>query len=172
MRTVVSKFGRMARWGAPVLLAAAMLLQPASAQARDTMTELRCMALAIYFEARGEPVSGQVAVGHVIMNRLENARFPSTVCGVVKQGTDRRRYRCQFTWYCDGRSDRPRNMMQWYRVLLLSIDIYLGKTQDPTEGALWYHAVYVSPPWRRAFTRGPKIGQHIFYRKPDSTMAG
>ena len=68
--------------------------------------ELKCLALNIYFEARGEPESGQLAVGHVVM-------FPGTVCGVIQQGGALRRHRCQFSWWCDGRSDKPGNKRLW-----------------------------------------------------------
>ena len=68
---------------------------------------LRCMALNIYHEARGEPIEGKIAVGHVVLNRAASRRFPGQICAVVKQGGENRRYRCQFSWWCDGRSDRP-----------------------------------------------------------------
>ncbi len=125
--------------------------------------EIECLALNIYFEARGEPEVGQLAVGHVVMNRVASARFPSTVCGVIQQGGELRRYRCQFSWWCDGRSDKPRNKKLWEKSAELALNVYWGRSADPTEGALWYHADYVKPYWRKAFERGPKIGRHIFY---------
>ncbi len=125
--------------------------------------EIECLALNIYFEARGEPETGQLAVGHVVMNRVASARFPSTVCDVIQQGGELRRYRCQFSWWCDGRSDRPRNKRLWEKSAELALNVYWGRSVDPTEGALWYHADYVKPYWREEFERGPKIGRHIFY---------
>ncbi len=125
--------------------------------------EIECLALNIYFEARGEPVVGQLAVSHVVMNRVASARFPSTVCDVIQQGGALRRYRCQFSWWCDGLSDKPRNRLLWEKSGELALRVYWGKTVDPTEGALWYHADYVKPAWRKEFERGPKIGRHIFY---------
>jgi spore germination cell wall hydrolase CwlJ-like protein len=74
---------------------------------RDVGNNLRCLALNIYHEARGEPVSGQCAVGHVVMNRVSDNHYPDSICGVVKQGGAVKRYRCQISWWCDGRSDRP-----------------------------------------------------------------
>ena len=121
------------------------------------------MALNIYFEARSEPETGQLAVGHVVMNRVASTRFPGTVCGVIQQGGELRRYRCQFSWWCDGRSDIPGNKRLWEKSAELALKVYWGRTVDPTEGALWYHADYVKPTWRKAFERGPKIGRHIFY---------
>ncbi len=127
-------------------------------------SELNCLALNIYHEARGEPDQGKRAVGHVVMNRVTDRRFPTSVCRVVRQGGERRRNRCQFSWWCDGRSDRPRNRTAWNSSLQIAQEIIVGQSSDPTGGALWYHADYVQPYWRKAFTRGPKIGQHIFYR--------
>ena len=125
--------------------------------------EIECLALNIYFEARSEPEAGQLAVGHVVMNRVASARFPGTVCDVIQQGGELRRYRCQFSWWCDGRSDTPRNKRLWEKSAELALNVYWGQSEDPTEGALWYHADYVKPYWRKAFERGPKIGRHIFY---------
>ena len=125
--------------------------------------EVECLALNIYFEARGEPEVGQLAVGHVVMNRVASARFPGTVCDVIQQGGALRLYRCQFSWWCDGRSDKPRNKRLWEKSAELALKVYWGRTVDPTEGALWYHADYVKPYWRKEFERGPKIGRHIFY---------
>ncbi len=125
--------------------------------------EIECLALNIYFEARGEPEAGQLAVGHVVMNRVSSKRFPATVCDVIQQGGALRRDRCQFSWWCDGRSDTPRNKRLWEKSAELALKVYWGRTVDPTEGALWYHADYVKPAWRKTFDRGPKIGRHIFY---------
>ena len=125
--------------------------------------EIRCLALNIYFEARSEPETGQLAVGHVVMNRVASTRFPGTVCDVIQQGGELRRHRCQFSWWCDGRSDIPGNRRLWEKSAELALKVYWGRTVDPTEGALWYHADYVKPTWRKAFERGPKIGRHIFY---------
>ena len=127
-------------------------------------SELHCLALNIYHEARGESEKGKRAVGHVVMNRVTDRRFPTSVCQVVRQGGERRRNRCQFSWWCDGRSDRPRNRTAWNASIEMAHEIIAGLSSDPTGGALWYHADYVQPYWRKAFKRGPKIGQHIFYQ--------
>ena len=125
--------------------------------------EIECLALNIYFEARGEPVTGQLAVGHVVMNRVASARFPSTVCGVVQQGGELRRYRCQFSWWCDGLSDRPDDAGAWEDSKDLAGKILAGGLEDPTRGALWYHADRVTPDWQTDIVRQGKIGRHIFY---------
>jgi spore germination cell wall hydrolase CwlJ-like protein len=131
--------------------------------------EIHCLALNIYFEARGEPDTGQRAVGHVVMNRAAHPRFPSSVCGVVRQGGEKRRHRCQFSWWCDGRSDRPSDQAAWQEALRLAKAIYAGELPDITGGAMWYHADYVSPYWSKVLPKGDKIGQHIFYLEKQST---
>lgn len=134
---------------------------------RDTQVEneVRCLALNIYFEARSEPEQGQRAVGHVVMNRVANQHYPNTVCKVVRQGGEEQLNRCQFSWWCDGRSDKPSNQKVWRNSLRLANAIYLGHSKDPTAGALWYHAVYVSPYWSDTLVLVRKIGQHLFYLK-------
>ena len=129
----------------------------------DVRAELRCLALNIYFEARGEPDRGKIAVGQVVMNRVHAARYPDSICGVVKQGGADRLHQCQFSWWCDGRSDTPRDRDAWAHSKALAQQIYWGLAVDPTGGALWYHAHYVAPEWRTRFARGPVIGEHIFY---------
>ncbi|WP_432648853.1 cell wall hydrolase [Methylomarinum roseum] len=103
-------------------------------------------------------------VGHVVMNRVDDTKFPNTVCEVVKQGGERKLNRCQFSWWCDGRSDRPTNHTSWHQSIRIAREIYFRKSSDPTQGSLWYHAEYVSPYWKKALLRGPKIGKHIFYK--------
>ena len=132
-------------------------------QRHKALTQLQCLALNIYFEARGESEAGQRAVGHVVLNRVTNSRFPRSICAVVRQGGESKRYRCQFSWWCDGRSDKPVNQASWRHAMRISREIMAGNSVDPTRGALWYHAEYVSPYWRTAFLKGPTIGQHIFY---------
>jgi spore germination cell wall hydrolase CwlJ-like protein len=130
---------------------------------RADRAQLRCLALNIYHEARGEPDEGKIAVAQVVMNRVESRRFPNSVCKVVMQGGERRRYRCQFSWRCDGRPDSPKDRGAWRDSWRVAQQVITRQLDDPTNGALWYHADHVKPYWRKAFTRGPKIGQHIFY---------
>jgi hypothetical protein len=125
--------------------------------------EIRCLALTIYHEARGEPRRGMLAVGHVVMNRTRTALFPADACAVVQQGGERRHH-CQFSWWCDGRSDRPRDAERLRESLALAAEIYGGCTVDPTAGALWYHAARVEPSWSMSLGPGERIGRHVFYR--------
>jgi len=169
MASIRARLRRAVNGAVPAILATLILGAPAPAAAGERVSEVMCLAQTIYFESRGEPQLGQVAVAHVVLNRVGDGRFPGSICRVVRQGGDARRYRCQFTWWCDGLSDRPRSVADWHSVLVLALDVYLGRSEDPTAGALWYHADYVSPHWRSAFARGPKIGKHIFYREFQQT---
>jgi spore germination cell wall hydrolase CwlJ-like protein len=125
-----------------------------------------CLAMNIYHEARGEPREGRIAVSQVVMNRVADRGYPNDVCAVIRQGGGLFRFRCQFSWYCDGRSDRPADPDAWAKSQALAEQILAGQHADPTGGALWYHAEHVSPPWRNAYQAGPKIGRHQFYRRP------
>ena len=140
-----------------------MASEPATKRDIQIENEVRCLGLNIYFEARSESEQGKRAVGHVVMNRVANKQYPNTVCNVVQQGGEKQLYRCQFSWWCDGRSDKPLNQKAWQNSLQLANAIYFGQSKDPTDGALWYHADYVSPYWSNSLTMGGKIGQHIFY---------
>ena len=130
---------------------------------------LLCLATAVYFEARGEPTVGQVAVAAVIMNRVEDRRFPNDVCSVVKQGPLYRsgapvRHKCQFSFYCDGKSDRMRDRAAKLRATRIS-ELVLSRTvMDPTEGSTFYHADYVLPSWASTKSRVVQINQHVFYK--------
>ncbi len=129
-------------------------------------SEIRCLAQNIYFEARGEPMVGKIAVGHVVLNRAADRRWPRQVCSVIKQGGYKQRHRCQFSWWCDGRSDKPVNRAAWKESLHVAKLIKQGFANDPTNGALWYHAVNVRPVWTKTLTRYALIGQHVFYTDP------
>lgn len=125
-------------------------------------TQLECLALNIYFESRGEPRMGQVAVAQVVMNRVDDGRFPGGVCAVVQQAGSKNGV-CQFSWWCDRHGDIPRHKGDWELAQKIARAVYRGGMSDPTHGALWYHTVDVKPIWRIRLKRGPRIGQHIFY---------
>ena len=124
------------------------------------MTVLMCMALNIYFEARNQDWDGQLAVAHVVQNRVLDSRFPNTHCSVIKDGGERR-HQCQFSWYCDGKSDAPRDVRAWRNAMQVARSFW--KYEDPTNGALFYHADYVQPSW--AGTNYNVIGAHKFYHE-------
>ncbi|MEQ8666050.1 MAG: cell wall hydrolase [Rhodospirillales bacterium] len=135
-----------------------------SGGAAEYHAALHCLALNIYWEARSEPRDGQLAVGAVTLNRVADPAFPDEVCSVVRDGGERRRHRCQFSWWCDGKRDEPRDSVAWQHAQDAARQIMDGLAHDPTGGALWYHADYVKPAWRTAKTRTAQIGRHVFYR--------
>ncbi len=124
----------------------------------------KCLAEAIYFESRGEPVRGQIAVAQVILNRAFSGHYPKTVCGVVYQ--NKHRYlACQFTFACDRHPDVIRDQKAWERAKAVAEGSLDGKLWLPEVGkATHYHAYWVRPWWVRTMTRLQKIGVHTFYR--------
>ena len=136
----------------------------ASQPAASGGEQWRCLAEALYFEARGESVRGMFAVGEVIMNRVDSARFPSTLCAVINQGTGRQ-YACQFTYTCDGAAEVIREQAAWDRVAKVARLLIDGAPRQLTDGATHYHTRAVNPRWARVFPRTATIGSHHFYRQ-------
>jgi len=120
--------------------------------------QIQCLAENAYFEAGNQSIKGKIAVTNVVMNRVEDKRFPKTPCSVVHQRTKRV---CQFSWVCEGKR-RIHSMAQYADARKAAEQVYLGNIGDNTKGAKFYHAYYVNPRWnlRRVVT----IGDHIFYR--------
>ena len=131
---------------------------------------LVCLALNVYYEARNQPVEGQIAVTNVVMNRVADPRFPNTPCEVVKQGVHSKttgrpvRWKCQFTWYCDGKKDKPHDLDAYRWAQIIAQHVGFGKAGDITSGSTHYHAVSVNPDWNINKTKIGRIGDHIFYR--------
>jgi len=136
----------------------------AVAQAPDgTLGEdQRCLALSMYWEARGEGPEGMRAVGSVVLNRVESEDFPDTPCEVVYQGGETPP--CQFSWWCDGRSDTPRDAEQWRTALTLAAELLAHRGDDPTRGALFFHSADIPVPWRVERARTARIRNHVYYR--------
>ncbi len=125
--------------------------------------EMRCLAEAVYFEARSEPERGQAAVAQVVLNRVKHDAYPNTVCGVVYQ--NRHRYlACQFTFACEGKALRTNEAGAWATAQRIARDVAEGRTYLPGVGnATHYHANYVRPWWARYMERREKVGRHIFF---------
>ena len=160
-----------------VLLAGMMIIVPAVSNLPENKTATKeCLAVNMYHEARDQGTAGRLAVSAVVLNRVRDSRFPNTVCEVVYQAQMKPswktgkpvpiRNRCQFSWYCDGKSDKIKDKKTYQRILdfaglILHNDI---EFLDITDGATHYHADYVKPDWADTKTRTTEIGDHIFYR--------
>lgn len=127
-----------------------------------------CLAEALYFEARGESVKGQFAVGEVIMNRVRSSRFPDSICAVVNQGTGRR-YACQFSFTCDGRPEVIDDAEAYGRAGKIAALLLGGAKSAVTDGATYFHTVHVNPTWSGKFSQTVQIGAHLFYRPVPTT---
>lgn len=148
----------------PLLLALCLSVSVFAEDARagSLQEEQQCMALALYWEARGETRRGMIAVGWTILNRAQSSEFPATPCGVIYQGGERPP--CQFSWWCDGKSDRPRDHDSWVQARVIASQLLTDPPPDPTGDALFYHSTRIAVPWKRKRTRTARIGNHIFYR--------
>ena len=148
------------------------------------MESLMCLALNVYHEAKNQSFIGQVAVAQVVMNRVKDSRFPNTICEVVYQGPVKeswktrqypdledhkriyypKKHQCQFSWYCDGKSDRIWNEDAFARAFIIAKRVIAGQYDGYLEGATHYHATYVNPDWAKTKTLITQVGDHIFYR--------
>ncbi len=125
---------------------------------------ITCLALNVYHEARNETMNGMYAVASVVINRVQDDRWPNNVCAVVKDGYRKDSYKCQFSWYCDGKSDVPYEDRAWALAVLVADDVLRGNVGDVSLGATNYHANYVKPIWAKNLTRTVSYGSHIFYK--------
>ncbi|ROT98128.1 cell wall hydrolase [Histidinibacterium lentulum] len=130
----------------------------------------RCLTEALYFEARGESLRGLFGVAEVILNRVDDPRYPDTICGVVNEGTGRI-HACQFSYTCDGIPETVRDQASWHRVGKVARLMMDGAESDLTGGATHYHTRAVNPSWASRFPRTTTIGVHHFYRWPLRTAS-
>lgn len=139
--------------------------------------DVECMAQNIYFEASNQGRKGREAVAYVTLNRVESEQYPDNVCDVVKQAHLSKwhlentgkivpiRHKCQFSWYCDGKSDIIKDAKVYNDILLIAIEVMMRyPKQDVTFGATHYHANYVAPQWRKSLSKVIIIEDHIFYK--------
>ena len=170
-----------------ITLLAVSLSLPSSASTFDSRIDdlqieyksedLHCLAMNIYHEARSENLAGKYAVADVVMNRVRDDRYPSTVCSVVYQAEHKpswkdpkvlvpKRNRCQFSWYCDGKADDANEVDAWEEAVYVSYRmLHVGKFRGITEGATHYHTTFVNPYWAPSLQQVGTIGSHIFYRQ-------
>ena len=143
-------------------------------QAFDENGDRFCLAQNIYFEAGNQPFIGRFAVANVTLNRVNDLQFPNTVCEVVYQAAAYKkswtgemipkRGMCQFSWYCDGKSDEPKDSVTWIESIRIADMALQSSNFDVTEGALWYHADYIYPYWADHLEYVVTIENHIFYK--------
>ena len=133
-------------------------------------SEQRCLAEAVYFEARSEPEEGQAAVAQVVLNRVRSGLYPGSICGVVYQNRHRH-LACQFTFACEGKALRIGDRDSWDTAKRVADAVLEGRTYlADVGGATHYHADYVKPSWSRRLKKMDVIGRHIFYKlRPGQT---
>ena len=119
--------------------------------------QITCLAQNIYFESRGEPEKGQIAVGNVTMNRVKSKYFPNTVCEVVWEPK-------QFSWTHTVKDPTPENQQKYNDIYNIAERVYNGSLKDITKGSTFYHATTVDPSWNKYMNETMKIGLHVFYQ--------
>ncbi|GBF58046.1 spore cortex-lytic enzyme [Candidatus Phycosocius bacilliformis] len=125
----------------------------------DRARQVRCLAEAVYYEAKGEPRRGQEAVAEVVATRVASGKYPKSFCGVVYQRTGNQ---CQFSWVC--RARRAPSGLQWQRANEIAERVVDGWRPGVAPGATHFHATFVEPSWSRVYRRVTSIGGHVFYR--------
>ena len=126
--------------------------------------EVHCLAQNVYHEARGESISGQIAVAHVTLNRVKDERWPDTICGVVKQGYEKAPA-CQFSWWCDGKSDKVRDRKSFEQAVEIAAFTMIDWIEDNTRGAVFYYNPQKADPrWASSFTQVAEIENHLFLK--------
>ncbi len=148
-----------------------VVLEPIDRRRLDEMptadggAQWECLTKALYFEARGETIAGQIAVAEVILNRVDHPRYPDSVCSVVNQGAHRLNA-CQFSFMCDGEPEVMSERRSWLRLGKLARIMLDGRPRMLTGGATHYHATWVDPDWANRLERTVWIDDHKFYRFP------
>lgn len=160
------KYAPLVALGAAAVVAAFVVLLNAVYANKVEQRNLGCLALNVYFEARGEPEAGRYAVAEVTMNRVASPRYPDTVCDVVyERNWDalRRRYVSAFSWTEFKTRPEPTGA-EWARAREIADEVYHGRRQPKLAGVTHYHAKYIRPSWSRHRTPVARIGNHVFYR--------
>ena len=162
---------RLARFASPVLamFAGALALGAAPLSAEVTRLplshrDLECVAVAAYWEARSERAEGMAAIAMVVLNRMRDPRFPAGACAVVRQGGERPG--CQFSFWCDGKSDAPEDEEVWRlarRAVRDAVEHH-SRGEDHTRSALFFHSADIYTPWRVEREETVRVGKHVFYR--------
>ena len=135
----------------------------------DLNKETVCLIQTIYFEARGEDFIGQLGVATVVMERVDNKKFPNTICKVVKHGRYWKgnpvRNKCSFSYWCDGKSEKMYDHESFEAAIEISYLIMQGVRLGTVKGATHYHAYYVKPRWSYKMNHMFTTGKHLFYKE-------
>jgi spore germination cell wall hydrolase CwlJ-like protein len=123
---------------------------------------ITCLSRTIYWEARGEGAASMEAVANVVMNRLGHEGFPNTICEVVRQG--REQGACQFSWWCDGRSDKARDDDSYAIAKEITRKALNRQLTDRTDGALYFHQRKANPHWSSQYIKTVEVGEFVFYK--------
>jgi spore germination cell wall hydrolase CwlJ-like protein len=159
--------------GSKALPSASEIITKSEAQAVDPVGEeplndaITCLSRTIYWEARGEGAAGMEAVANVVMNRLGHEGFPNTICGVVRQG--RERGACQFSWWCDGRSDDAEEAKSYAVAKEIARKALNRQLTDRTGGALYFHQRNATPSWSAKYIKTVEVGEVVFYKPHGGT---
>jgi spore germination cell wall hydrolase CwlJ-like protein len=135
---------------------------------QSTLSEndINCLARNIYYESRGEPISGQEWVAWVTINRANHEEYPSTICKVVHQCN--RNNICQFSWVRSNKNSTPKEQEAWEQSVEIAVNVLLeekfGNNTDPSDGAIMFHSDSVKPKWRHSYEMVGQIGSHVFYK--------
>ena len=125
-----------------------------------TKTDFNCLVEAVYFEGRGEPILGQLAIAQVVLNRVALPNFPKTICGVVHHKVDKT---CAFSYYCDGRTDKMDNETSKQQAIMVSSLAFEGVQIKSLSNSTHFHAAYSNPKWIKDRKFVKQIGEHLFY---------
>ena len=131
---------------------------------RAATAEHGCLAAAIYYEARSEPIAGQRAVAQVVLNRVRHPAYPKSVCAVVLQGATRATG-CQFSFTCNGSLARLPSGRAWAQAVLIAAEALAGSGSGELQGATHYHTTSVRPAWSRDLVALGTVGSHVFYAR-------
>ena len=128
-----------------------------------------CLALNIYFEARNQPIVGQIGVAQVVLNRVDSEHYPNTICEVIKDAEyydngKLKKHRCQFSWFCDGKSDHPEDIDAFRWALIVAEIVLEGEVHDFIGDATHFHAAHINPEWASRAEHIVTVGDHLFYR--------
>jgi N-acetylmuramoyl-L-alanine amidase len=151
---------KLTKYAAALIALSGIVLGYPSSANHIERSEAYCLAQVIYFEARGEPVEGQIAVAQVTLNRQASKLFPNTVCAVVYQTKPV----CQYSWYCNSKSNNLPANKAASNAKALANKLLTNKLTDITRGALFFHASSINPRWHK-LEKTVEIGNHIFYRR-------